>query len=113
MGRKAEDNDGHGQKQMSTAMVHMKITDQGPSHTRIRGIRVGSLSECVLLLSSAFLHVQSLVFLFSRLVFFALLYSSLHCRLCVRRALPPTFVSQPIFIYSAVTIFIVTHTILS
>jgi len=53
-------------------------------------------------------------FRFSRLVFFALLYFSLHCRLSVHRALPPTFVSQPIFtLYSAVTIFIVTHTILS
>ena len=67
MGSKAEDDDGHGQKQTPTATVHMEITDRRPSYTRIRGIRVGLLLECVLLLSSAFLHVQPRVFVFVRI----------------------------------------------
>jgi len=65
MGSEAEDDDGHGQKHTPTVTVHMNITDRRPSYTRIRGIRVVPLLECVLLLLSAFLHVQSLVFSFS------------------------------------------------
>jgi len=99
MGSKAEDDDGHGQKQTPAVTVHMNITDRRPSYTRIWGIRVGPLSECVLLLSSAFLHVQSLMFSFSRLFFFALLYFSFHCRFSVHRALPPHTFPNPSSLY--------------
>ena len=54
------------------------------------------LLECVLLLSSAFLHVQSLAFSFSRLVF----YTFRCIVVCAFAALfPPTLVSQLIFVF--------------
>ena len=100
-------------KQTSTATVHMKITDPATiayadkGHSSRASVRVRSL------LSSAFLHVQSRVFVFANCFLrFTTLFVALSFVHSSRSS--PTFVSQPIFTsYPPVTTFIATHTMLS
>ena len=66
MGSKAEDDDGHGQKQTPTVTVHMNITDRRPSYTYAdKGYSSRASIRVRSLLSSAFLHVPSRVFVFT------------------------------------------------
>ena len=66
MGSKAKDDDGHGQKQTPTVTVHMNITDRRPSYTYAdKGYSSRASIRVRSLVSSAFLHVQTRVFVFT------------------------------------------------
>jgi len=117
MGSKAEDDDGHGQKQTPTVAVHMKITDPATTayadkgylswaSVRVHSFTFVSLSSC----SESHVFIFATCFLRFTILFVALSFvrssRSSHIRFPTHTHIPPSQSSFP-FLFPVLQILLI------